>query len=104
MATEWGGASMSIPPISEPYRQTVGKRAEAMAEFTKWAAGDPARVAQVVLQVAGMPQPPLRLLLGSDAFQLATAAGRARAEAEESLRALSESTDFVADRTPIPTW
>ena len=104
MATDWGGSSMSIPPVSEPYRQTVGERAKAMAGFGQWAASDPARVAQVVLQVVEMPEPPVRLLLGSDAYRLATAAGRARAEADESMRALSESTDFVGDRAPTPSW
>lgn len=37
--------------------------------------GDPARVAQVVLRLVQLDGPPVRLLLGSDAY--ATAAARA---------------------------
>ena len=43
------------------------------------ALGDPAKVAQVVLEVAAMDEPPLRLILGSEAYAYATAAAQARA-------------------------
>ena len=56
--------------------------------------GDPAKAAQVILRVAGMEDPPLRLLLGTDAVRAAEEASRARAEADEKWRALSVSTDF----------
>ncbi len=46
------------------------------------ALGDPAKVAQVVLAVAGMAEPPLRLILGSEAYAYATTAARARAESD----------------------
>jgi hypothetical protein len=38
--------------------------------------GDPAKVAQVILDVAAMDEPPTRLLLGSEAYAYATAAAR----------------------------
>ncbi len=47
----------------------------------------------MVLTVAAMDEPPLRLLLGSDAFRYATAAGRALGESDERWRELSVSTD-----------
>ena len=55
--------------------------------------GDPAKVAQVILQVAAMDDPPARLLLGSEAYAYATAAARAQLASDEQWRDLSRSTD-----------
>jgi NAD(P)-dependent dehydrogenase (short-subunit alcohol dehydrogenase family) len=92
MQTDWAGSSMSVPPISAPYDATVGERARMMHGST-WAAGDPAKVAQVVLTLADLDEPPVRLLTGTDAFNYATAAWKARAESDEKWRYLSVSTD-----------
>jgi NAD(P)-dependent dehydrogenase (short-subunit alcohol dehydrogenase family) len=92
MRTDWAGSSMSIPPISAPYEATVGTRAKLMSG-SHWAAGDPAKVAQVVLRLTELTDPPVRLLTGTDAFNYATAAADARAESDAHWRALSVSTD-----------
>lgn len=91
MRTDWSGASMTIHPVSAPYDATVGARARTMG--TSAQAGDPAKVARVVLEVAAMHEPPLRLLLGSDAYRYGTAYGRELAASDEKWRELSESTD-----------
>jgi NAD(P)-dependent dehydrogenase (short-subunit alcohol dehydrogenase family) len=106
MQTEWAGASMRVPPVSEPYQATVGAMARIHGEHAAAPAlGDPAKVARVVLAVADMDDPPLRLLLGSEAYAYATAAGRARAEADAGWHDLSVSTDrddaTAADRDPL---
>ena len=104
MQTDWAGSSMEIAPVSEPYRATVGAMA-ALHESDRIALGDPARVAAAVLQVAAMDDPPLRLLLGSDAYAYGTAAGRALLASDERWRELSVSTDRAdatdADRDPL---
>jgi NAD(P)-dependent dehydrogenase (short-subunit alcohol dehydrogenase family) len=92
MRTDWAGSSMTVPAISAPYQPTVGAMA-AMHDGAATQAGDPAKVAQVVLQVAAMDQPPLRLLLGTDAFTYAVAAGREQLEQDQLWRELSMSTD-----------
>jgi NAD(P)-dependent dehydrogenase (short-subunit alcohol dehydrogenase family) len=106
MQTDWAGSSMSVPPISEPYEPTVG-RAAAMHNAETLALGDPAKVAQVVLQVAAMDEPPLRLILGSEAYAYATAAARAQAESDQRWHDLTVSTDrddaTAADRDPLGT-
>jgi NAD(P)-dependent dehydrogenase (short-subunit alcohol dehydrogenase family) len=103
MRTDWAGSSMSIPPISEPYDATVGARARMMQTWIP--AGDPTRVAGVVLEVAGMDEPPLRLLLGTDAYNYGTANSRAIAESDLRWRDLSVSTDHEestdAERDPL---
>ena len=98
LRTDWAGSSMAIPPISASYQATVGTVASRMGGHGT-EAGDPAKVAQVILHLADLAEPPLRLLLGTDAFAYATAAGRARAAADEAWRALSVSTDHD-DATP----
>jgi NAD(P)-dependent dehydrogenase (short-subunit alcohol dehydrogenase family) len=104
MQTDWAGSSMSVPPISEPYAPTVGQMA-AMHNGDSIMLGDPAKVAQVVLEVAAMDEPPLRLILGSEAYAYATAAARAQADSDERWHDLTVSTDrddaTAADRDPL---
>src|ERR1700754_3072795 len=106
MQTDWAGSSMGGPPVSEPYQPTVGAMA-AMHNAETLALGDPAKVAQVVLEVAAMDEPPLRLILGSEAYAYATAAARAQAESDERWHDLTVSTDrddaTDADRDPLGT-
>jgi hypothetical protein len=85
---------MHTPPVSEPYQATVGAAAEAMRDFTATAHGDPEKVAQVVLQIAELDEPPLRLLLGKDSYNYGRAAWTARLAEDEKWRELSLSTDF----------
>jgi NAD(P)-dependent dehydrogenase (short-subunit alcohol dehydrogenase family) len=94
MQTDWAGSSMQVPPVSEPYQPTVGLAARVHHDLgTSDALGDPAKVAQVVLAVAAMDEPPLRLILGSEAYAYATAAARARAESDAAWHDLTVSTD-----------
>jgi NAD(P)-dependent dehydrogenase (short-subunit alcohol dehydrogenase family) len=106
MRTDWAGSSMEVPPISEPYRQTVGAMARVHHDLgSDSSLGDPAKVAQVVLKVSGMDSPPLRLILGSEAYAYATAAATARAESDAAWHDLTVSTDrddaTEAQRNPL---
>jgi NAD(P)-dependent dehydrogenase (short-subunit alcohol dehydrogenase family) len=106
MATDWAGSSMAVPEISKPYQPTVGAAA-AMHDPSWRPLGDPAKVAQVILDVAAMDEPPTRLLLGSEAYAYATAAARAQLASDEQWRDLSRSTDrddaTAAERDPLGT-
>ena len=106
MRTDWAGSSMRVPPISEPYQPTVGVIARVQRDQGSGGAlGDPAKVARVVLEVANMDDPPLRLILGSEAYAYATAAARARAESDTAWHRLTISTDrddaTAAERDPL---
>jgi NAD(P)-dependent dehydrogenase (short-subunit alcohol dehydrogenase family) len=92
MDTDWAGSSMTVPPVSEPYQDTVGAAA-AMHDGDWRPLGDARKVADVVLQVADMEEPPVRLLLGSEAWSYATAVGRQRLAEDEKWAELSRSTD-----------
>ena len=108
MQTDWAGSSMRVPPVSEPYQATVGAMAALHHDGgSPPALGDPAKVAQVVLAVADMDEPPLRLILGSEAYAYATAAAAARAQSDAAWRDLTISPDrddaTSADRDPLGT-
>ena len=48
----------------------------------------------MIIRLAELDEPPLRLLLGSDAVRIAEESGLARLEADKKWRDLSVSTDF----------
>jgi len=96
MRTDWAGASMTIPPISEPYRQTVGAFADMIRKGSGTEPTDPAKVGGLIQRLIELPEPPVRLLVGSDAVQYAAAAARALADSDATWRELSESVGFDA--------
>jgi NAD(P)-dependent dehydrogenase (short-subunit alcohol dehydrogenase family) len=51
----------------EDYQSTVGKTRAFADEHNHQQPGDPAKLAKALLKLAAMPDPPVRLQLGSDA-------------------------------------
>ena len=92
--TDWAGSSMTIPPISAPYQQTVGAFASMIREYNGREPTDPSKLANLLLAISDMEQPPLRLLVGSDAIQYSVAAADTLAKNDERWRYLSESAGF----------
>lgn len=67
--TEWAGGSMQqAAQLIDAYAQSSGRLRQIWSRFSGRQAGDPARAAAVLLKVANSAQPPLHLVLGSDAF------------------------------------
>jgi NAD(P)-dependent dehydrogenase (short-subunit alcohol dehydrogenase family) len=93
MRTDWAGSSMAIHPVTAPYQATVGVSASRLESGSGDAAGDPAKVAQVILAIADLDEPPVRLLLGSDAVHYAGMVEQAQQESDARWRNLSVSTD-----------
>ncbi|WP_395309186.1 SDR family NAD(P)-dependent oxidoreductase [Mycobacterium sp. AMU20-3851] len=91
MRTDWAGSSMRIDPVRDDYAATVGAAASLSSPDTL-AASDPVKVAALLLQIIDMEEPPLRLLVGPDAYRYATAAGRQLLAADQKWEALSVST------------
>jgi NAD(P)-dependent dehydrogenase (short-subunit alcohol dehydrogenase family) len=98
MRTDWSGSSMRIDDIKPDYQPTVGAFAAALRGRPEASQGDPAKVAHVVLSLVAEPNPPMRLLLGSDAVFMADMLAKARAEEDAAWRSVSLSTD--ADGLP----
>jgi hypothetical protein len=64
-----------------------------MEGFSEASASDPDKVAQVVLAVADLDEPPVRLLIGTDAYNYGRAAWQARVDEDAKWERLSTSTD-----------
>jgi NAD(P)-dependent dehydrogenase (short-subunit alcohol dehydrogenase family) len=92
--TDFAGASSMIREGHPAYDATVGATARFQREFNGKQPGNPAKAAAAILHIAGLDQPPLRLLLGSDAVDIVEQTDLARMEADRKWRELSVSSDF----------
>jgi NAD(P)-dependent dehydrogenase (short-subunit alcohol dehydrogenase family) len=92
--TDWGGSSMRIDPVQSDYEPTVGEFAKRIRAHQDATRGDPAKGARALLKLAAMAEPPLRLLLGTDALFLSKVVGAERAAEDAKWAELSASTDF----------
>jgi NAD(P)-dependent dehydrogenase (short-subunit alcohol dehydrogenase family) len=93
MRTEMFGLSMLPDRLARDYEPTVGAVIRATFGRPEGARGDPAKVAQAILRLADEKQPPVHLLLGSDAVSAAAATLANRADEDARWKTLSLSTD-----------
>lgn len=93
--TDWAGRSViESKIIIDDYAETAGKRREQARAYSGTQPGDPVRGAAAIIRVVEADAPPLRLLLGSDAYQLLqTKLDSLRGEVEQ-WKELTCSTDF----------
>ncbi|OTP65601.1 oxidoreductase [Caballeronia sordidicola] len=89
--TDWAGSSMSVVQPGEAYRESIGAFL-AFRELVK-PIGDPKKAALAILKIAGIDEPPLRLLLGTDAVMIASMVNKAQAAGDAQWNDLSLSTD-----------
>ncbi|AGS22803.1 oxidoreductase [Rhizobium etli] len=92
--TDFAGASTVLAEGRAEYAETVGATVRFQREYDGRQPGDPAKAAAVVIHIAGLEEPPFRLLLGSDAVRSVEKADAARIAADREWRAVSVSTDF----------
>jgi NAD(P)-dependent dehydrogenase (short-subunit alcohol dehydrogenase family) len=92
--TEWSTTSMIRAEVGPDYEPTVGAM-NRMREATaaRWP-GDPARAAKIILDVVEMNDPPLRLLLGASAVELAMRSAEERTAEARRWADLSRAADF----------
>lgn len=103
MRTDWARrAGADLPPFLPDYEGSVGALRDMLSGYAGNEAGDPVRVAEVVLKLAAHPRPPVRLLLGSDAAKYAGEAEQVRRETDLRWAAISRSTDVGAG--PLPAF
>jgi NAD(P)-dependent dehydrogenase (short-subunit alcohol dehydrogenase family) len=91
--TDWASSSMTYAPKVEGYENTTDKRAEYFASGKFMPIGDPDKAAKVMLALAGHPNPPVHLVLGSEAIKMLKQADAARATEMEQWMDVSVSTD-----------
>ncbi|MDT8912878.1 oxidoreductase [Amycolatopsis sp. PS_44_ISF1] len=91
--TDWAGSSMAVAPVGPDYEQTVGAMNRRRRDAASWP-GDPARAARIILEVLAHPEPPLRLLLGASAVELAARSSDSRAAEARQWAEVSRAADF----------
>lgn len=102
IATDWAGSSMNIPQMSEPYPPIIGPMAihlrslnAVTPEERKGILSDPAKIAEAVWSLTEMAEPPLHLLMGTSAFQIAQDAAGRLAESDLKYEELTKSTVYT---------
>ena len=91
--TDWGGASMSFAPDIEGYEASVGVIRSFLRTGNYVPMGDPDKAAKVMINLTAEPQPPVHLVLGSEAVALLQATDTARKAELEKWLSVSQSTD-----------
>jgi NAD(P)-dependent dehydrogenase (short-subunit alcohol dehydrogenase family) len=91
--TDWGGASMTFAPKVAGYETTVDWMADFMNNGKYVPMGDPDKAAKVMLELVDHPEPPVHLILGSEAVGIVKHADATRQAEAEKWLAVSTSTD-----------
>jgi len=96
--TDWGGSSMERATPIDDYDEVLATTRQALAGVLSpsMKAGDPLLAAERLIEIVEHPEPPLRLLLGNMAFDLATAAYQNRLRGFEEWEAVSRSVDAAS--------
>jgi NAD(P)-dependent dehydrogenase (short-subunit alcohol dehydrogenase family) len=98
--TDFAGSSTEIREGRPEYDSTVGKTARFQRDYNGKQPGDPAKAAAAVLHIASLDDPPLRLLLGSDAYRFVEQNDLAKIESDRKWKHLSISTDIEPEQRP----
>lgn len=96
-ATEFGASRKEAAPL-EAYAEL---RTQMMASIRNVKRGDPQTTAQAILQLVDAPEPPLRLILGSETLPIARAAYAERLATWEAWETVSNAAQ---GKTGIPAW
>jgi NAD(P)-dependent dehydrogenase (short-subunit alcohol dehydrogenase family) len=98
-ATDWAGASMSVGDVPEAYADTVG----AMGAIRKGGAitaGDPARAAEILVQMSRRADIPYHLPLGANAVEASIRQDQHLLAEDTKWAAVGRSADF-AEAYPV---
>jgi NAD(P)-dependent dehydrogenase (short-subunit alcohol dehydrogenase family) len=96
--TDWAGSSMTFAPHVEGYADTIDSRVNYFRSGAFTPMGDPAKAAKAMIALADHPEPPVHLVLGSEAAAfLKNADAKRKAEFEKWLP-VTLSTDH--DESP----
>ena len=91
--TDFAGSSTELSEGRPEYDSTVGASVRFQRSYNGNQPGDPAKAAAVLLHIASLAEPPLRLLLGSDCFAAAEKSALEKLESDRRWKQLSLSTD-----------
>ncbi|TGO25679.1 hypothetical protein BPAE_0075g00340 [Botrytis paeoniae] len=90
--TDWAGRSMQFPEKRNPAYDHLNVK-EAMEKTNGTQAGDPEKGAKAMYQLATLSDPPLRVVIGSDAYKVIMAKIEAYGENYKKYEDISNSCD-----------
>jgi NAD(P)-dependent dehydrogenase (short-subunit alcohol dehydrogenase family) len=99
--TDFAGSSTELREGRPEYDSTVGASARFQRNYNGKQPGDPAKAAAVLLHVASLSDPPLRLLLGSDSYAAAENSALEKIESDRRWKDLSLSTDYSSNAAGV---
>ena len=92
--TDFAGSSTELRVGRPEYDATVGATVRFQRAYDGKQPGDPVKAAAALLHIASLPNPPLRLLLGSDAYNAAEQHALQILGFDKEWKDLSISTDY----------
>src|SRR5882672_10762220 len=92
--TDFAGSSTELRQGRPEYDATVGATARFQRDYDGKQPGDPTKAARALLHITSVSEPPLRLLLGSDAYNAAEKHTTEMLASDREWEDLSISTDF----------
>ncbi|CAN5319125.1 SDR family oxidoreductase [soil metagenome] len=101
--TDWAGDSMTYAAPVEGYETTVGQRVSFFKSGEIVPMGDPDKAAQVMIDLVEHPEPPVHLILGSEAVGILKQADAARRTDFEQWLPVSISPDHDTAVTFLDT-
>ena len=100
--TDFAGSSTELREGRPEYDQTVGATVRFQRNYDGKQPGNPIKAAEALLHIASLPEPPLRLLLGSDAYNAAEKHALQILASDKDWKGLSISTDYrLPDRANV---
>jgi NAD(P)-dependent dehydrogenase (short-subunit alcohol dehydrogenase family) len=93
--TDFAGSSTDLREGRPEYDATVGATVRFQRTYIGRQPGDPAKAAATLLHLVSLPEPPLRILLGSDAYNAAEKNDVAKIELGRKCKDLGYSSDFL---------
>jgi NAD(P)-dependent dehydrogenase (short-subunit alcohol dehydrogenase family) len=93
--TDWAGSSMIVHEIPEDYAPTVGAVNERIRQSPEGPAGDPARAAEIIVQVAKHRDIPYHLALGVNAAEGVIRLDEQLLAQDRKWERVSRSADFT---------
>jgi len=99
--TDFAGSSTELREGRPEYESTVGVSVRFQRNYNGRQPGDPAKAAAALLHIASLPEPPLRLLLGSDCYAAAEKSAVEKLESDRRWKELSVSTDYSSKETHV---
>ncbi|GGI27633.1 oxidoreductase [Pedobacter mendelii] len=91
---DWAGNSMTYAPKIKGY-ELVDQRSDFFQSGNFIPTGDPEKAAKVILDLVENPEPPIHLVLGSEAIGMLKFADATRTEEMEKWMEVSLSTDHI---------